>query len=142
MLQKNSIRFVNAFDKAIKKEKPTLTKYNSSNPIYDSKHSFYPYFNIKDFNSLSALSKYKILFLFCSELNNFINTKPRKGCTKDKKATVYNNASEIYNDYLEIYFNQYMTRLDAKRRKLSDNYNPEKLFLERYDYSVVSENKE
>ena len=35
-----------------------------------------------------------------------------------------------------------MTRLDAKRRKLSDNYNPEKLFLERYDYSVVSENKE
>ena len=88
------------------------------------------------------MSKYLILFLFCSELNNFINTKPRKGCTKDKKATVYNNASEIYNDYLEIYFNQYMTRLDAKRRKLSDNYNPEKLFLERYDYSVVSENKE
>ena len=142
MLQKNSVRFVNAFDKAIKKEKPTLKKYNRSNPIYDSKHSFYPYFKIKDFNSLSALSKHPILFLFCSELNKFSNTKPWKGRTKDKKAIVYNNASEIYNDYLEIYFNQYMTRLDAKRRKLSDNYNPEKLFLERYDYSVVSENKE
>ena len=41
------------FDKTIIKEKPSLKKYNRSNLIYDSKYSFYPYYNIKNFNSLS-----------------------------------------------------------------------------------------
>ena len=31
---------------------------------------------------------------------------------------------------------------DAKKRKLGDKYDPEKLFLEGYDYSLWSENKE
>ena len=35
-----------------------------------------------------------------------------------------------------------MTLSDAKKRKLGDKYDPESLFLETYDYSVWSENKE
>ena len=49
------------FDKTIEKEKQTLKEYNRSNLIYDSKHSFYPYSNIKDLNSFSLESKYPIL---------------------------------------------------------------------------------
>ena len=66
------------FDKIIKKEKPTLKKYDRSNLIYDSKYSLYPYYNIKHFNSLSLVSKYPILFSFCSELNKLNNINPRK----------------------------------------------------------------
>ena len=72
-------------------------------------NSLYPYYNIKNFNSLSLVSKYLISFSFYSELNKFNNINIWKGHTKDKKVTVYNNASELYNKYLEIYFNQYMT---------------------------------
>ena len=35
-----------------------------------------------------------------------------------------------------------MTISDDKKRKLGDKYDPEKLFLEGYDYAVWSENKE
>ena len=59
-----------------------------------------------------------------------------------KKNTVYNNASELYNEYLEIYFNQYTTLSDAKKGKLDDNYDPENLFFEGYDYSVQSKKEE
>ena len=44
--------------------------------------------------------------------------------------------------YLEIYYNQYMALPEAKWRNLGDTYDTEKLFLEEYDYSVSSENKE
>ena len=54
---------------------------------------------------------------------------------------MYKNASKLYNEYLEICFNQYITLSDAKK-KLSDKYDPEMLFLEGYDYNVWSENKE
>ena len=93
------------FDKTIKKEKPTLKKYNRSNLIYDSKCSFYPHYKIKNFNSLSLVSKYPILYSFYTELNKFNNI----GRQKDKKATAYDKASELYNEYREIYFNQCMT---------------------------------
>ena len=43
------------FDKRIKKEKPTLKKYNRSNVIYSSKYRFYEYYNI-NLNSLSLTS--------------------------------------------------------------------------------------
>ena len=35
-----------------------------------------------------------------------------------------------------------MTLSDAKKRSLGDKYNPERLFVEGYDYSVWSGNKE
>ena len=104
------------FDKVIKKEKPTLKKYNRWNLIYDSKYRFYPSYNIEDFNSFSLTSKYPILFSLCSELNKFNNINPRKR-QKDKKATAYDNASELYNEYLEIYFTRYMTISDAKKKE-------------------------
>ena len=46
------------FDKRVKKEKPTLKKYNRSNVIYSSKYRFYEYYNI-NLNSLSLTSKKK-----------------------------------------------------------------------------------
>ena len=104
------------FDKIIKKEKPTLKKYNRWNLIYDSKYRFYPSYNIEDFNSFSLTSKYPILVSLCSELNKFNNINPRKR-QKDKKATAYDNASELYNEYLEIYFTRYMTISDAKKKE-------------------------
>ena len=73
-------------------------------------------------------------------MNIFNNINPRKGSTKDKKAAVYNNASELYNEYL-IFVNEYTTLSDAKKRRLGDKYNSEKLFLEGYDYIIWSENK-
>ena len=64
------------FDKIIKKEKPTLKKYNRSNLTYDSKYSFYPHYNIKNFNKMSLTLKYPILFLFYNELKKFNSLNP------------------------------------------------------------------
>ena len=80
--------------------------------------------------------------MFYSELNKFNSLNPQKGCTKEKTKAVYNNASELYNGYLEIYFNQYMTLSDATKRKLGYKYDPRRLFLEGYDYSVRSGSKD
>ena len=63
------------FDRIIKKEKTMFEKYNRSNLIDDSKYSFYPYYNIKNVNSLSLTSKYSILFLFSSESRWFVGLK-------------------------------------------------------------------
>ena len=51
------------FDR-IKKEKPTIKKYNRSNLIYNSKCSFYEYYNIKHFNSVSLTLKHSNLLSF------------------------------------------------------------------------------
>ena len=48
------------FDKRIKKEKPTLKKYNRSNVIYSSKYRFYEYYNI-NLKSFSYIKKKKPL---------------------------------------------------------------------------------
>ena len=69
-------------DKIIKKEKPTVKKYNRSNLIYDSKYSFYEYYNIKNFNSLSHESKYPFLASCYNELNKSNSLKPQKGRIK------------------------------------------------------------
>ena len=65
-LQKNNIKYFNKRegDKTINKDdqKPTLKKYKKSDLIYDSKHSFHKYNNIKEFNILSFESKYNALF--------------------------------------------------------------------------------
>ena len=73
------------YDKIIKKEKPTFKKYNRSNLIFNSKYSFYEYYNIRNFNSLSLSSKYPILLYFYSDLNKFNNLNPQKEETKEKK---------------------------------------------------------
>ena len=76
------------FDKTIKKEKPTLKKYNRSNLIYNSKHSFYECYNIKNFNSLSLTSKYPFLLSFYNDLNKLNNTNLQKETTEEKSDCV------------------------------------------------------
>ena len=114
----------------IKKEKPDSQKYNRSTLIYDSKHSFYPYLNIKSFSTFSPTSKYSILLLFFNDLNKFNSLNPQS--IKERKVSVYDNTPELYNEYLEIYFGQYMALLDARKRKLENKYNPINLFLDTY----------
>ena len=76
------------FDKTIKKEKPTLKKYNRSNLIYNSKHSFYECYNIKNFNSLSLTSKYPFLLSFYNDLNKLNNANLQKETTEEKSECV------------------------------------------------------
>ena len=95
------------FDKRIKKEKPTLKKYNRSNVIYSSKYRFYEYYNI-NLKSFSYIKKKK---------NLFYSLKPQQESTKEKKVTVYDNASGIYM-YLETYFDQYVALADNKKKKV------------------------
>ena len=54
---------------------------------------------------------------------------------------MYDNDSELYNEYLDIYFNQHMAMSDAQK-KLGNKCDSEKLFLQRFDYSVWFENEE
>ena len=117
----------------IKKEKPDSRKYNRSTLIYDSKHSFYPYLNIKSFSTFSPTSKYSILLLFFNDLNKFNSLNPQS--IKERKVSVYDNTPELYSEYLEIYFGQYMALLDARKRKLENKYNPINLFLDTYSYN-------
>ena len=86
--------------KIIEKEKPTFKKYNRSNLSYNSKYSFYEYYNI-NFNSFSLISKYKVLTCFYNELKKFYSLKPQQESTKKRTTTLYDNASEVYNEYLE-----------------------------------------
>ena len=99
----------------IKKEEPTIKKYNRSNLIYHTKFKFYGYYNIPQINTMSPKSKYPILLWFYNDLNKFSNLNPRKQRTKEKTATVYDTASELYNEYLEIYFDQYNALSDARK---------------------------
>ena len=75
------------YDKITRKEKPAFKKYNRSNLIYNMKHSFWEYYNTKNFFSLSFTSKYPILLLFYSDLEKFNNLNPKK--RKHKKNCVW-----------------------------------------------------
>ena len=79
------------------------------NLIYDTKYSFYQYCNIKNFISLSLISKHGILLLFYSEFQKQINSlNSRTRGTKYKRENIYDDTPELYNDYLRVYFNQHM----------------------------------
>ena len=70
----------------IKKEEPTLKKYNISSLIFNIKHRFCEYYNNKLFNSSSSLeSKYLFLLSFYSDLNKFNNLNPQKKSQKKEK---------------------------------------------------------
>ena len=56
-----------------------------TNVLLNSKHSFYEYYNIKNYSSLSFESKYTNLLSFYRELNKFNNLNPKKERTKEKK---------------------------------------------------------
>ena len=63
------------FNKIIEKQTPLFKKYNRSNLIYNSKYSFYEYYSIKKFNSLSLTSKYLITLSFYRYLKKCNNLK-------------------------------------------------------------------
>ena len=83
-------------------EKLQYKKYNSSNLVYNSKHSFYGYYNDNKYNSYPLELKYTILISFFVYLNKLSNVNPQKESTEKKKGTVYNNAVELYNVYLPL----------------------------------------
>ena len=55
---------------------------------------------------------------------------------------MYDNTSELYNEYLSIYFDQYTALSNAAKGKLGNNYDPDNLFLETYNYDAWFENEE
>ena len=71
--------------KTIKKEKQVYKKHNRSNLVYDSKHSFFEYNNIKYFNRVYLEPKYPILVSFYNDLNELNNLNPQNRRAKDKK---------------------------------------------------------
>ena len=79
-------------DKIVKKEKPTIKKYNRSNFICISKCRFYEYCNNKNFDRLCFEPKHPIPGSFCNEFNKCNNQKPQKENREREKKTVYNNA--------------------------------------------------
>ena len=66
-------------------EKLQYKKYNSSNLVYNSKHSFYGYYNDKKYNSYPLELKYTILISFFVDLNKLSNVNPQKESTEKKK---------------------------------------------------------
>ena len=109
----------------IKKEKPTIKKYNRSNIIYSSKFSFHEY-NTTNFNSISLKLKFKVLPSF---YNEFYRLVTKKESTKEKKQIVFDNAPQMYNEYRKTYFNQYMALSDHKKLNWVINMIPLIYFL-------------
>ena len=84
-----------------KKNRKVLTKqrYIKSNLIYNYKHSFYKYSDIKIYDNLSFDSKHKYLLVFKLDWEILIRQKLQKK-HKRRKAKVYDTAFEIYNELL------------------------------------------
>ena len=55
---------------------------------------------------------------------------------------MYDKDSELYNEFLEIYYHKYYGLSNDKRKIIESKYDPKDLFLDGYDYSMWSENKE
>ena len=53
-------------------------KYNKSDLIYNRKHSFYKYYDIKQFHKLCLQSKHSFLAKFFNDLHKFSKLKTQK----------------------------------------------------------------
>ena len=128
-------------DKTINKDgkKSTLQKYNKSDLICDSKHSFYKYHYINKCNNCSFESKYKDLISFYQDLNELSKGKSTNEHTKEEKKNMYNNASELYNVLLRMYFGEYMNLSYSKQLRFDPDYCPKNLLLADYDYKDYSD---
>ena len=111
------------FDEAINKSdrKPRLEKYNQSDLIYDTNHSFYKYHDIKKFDNLSSRSKWSFLFFF-NDLNKSNKLKIQKEQAKEKKTNLYDTISELCNNLLETSCDEYHNLWNAKRSKIDPKY--------------------
>lgn len=83
-------------------ETPSFSRYDKSNPIYHSNHSFYKYHNIKKLDNISFKSKYSFLVEFFSDLKKTYRLDPKKEHPKTRKKDICNTFSGWYNEQLEI----------------------------------------
>ena len=77
--------------------------------IYESKHNFYKYYNIKNqISNTLLLNKNIYLFLieFYDDLEKIIGYINKKKPHKTKNMNVYDVASRIYNELLGIYLDR------------------------------------
>ena len=115
-------------------KKTTIEKYNKSNLIYDSNHSFYKYHNINKFDNLSFKSKHSLLVNVFNDLDKFSRVKTHKENTKEKKTNVDDTSSELYNELLEISFDQKNDFSDDIRSKMDPKYDATNLTLDPYHH--------
>ena len=85
----------------IKKEKPTVKKYNNKSYLIYNRLSFHSYSDDKKFDSFSFKSKYLYLLNFY-DLEKLIKMKPTNLSKTKEKENLYNTVSELYNKGLKI----------------------------------------
>ena len=85
--------------------------------MYDSKHSFSDYKNVRKYYNLPFMKKHDELNSFYHRLNEFRNLIPSTEKPKMKKKSVFKNASNLYNALLTIYFNGSNTIMDTKKSR-------------------------
>ena len=91
----------NVNESLIKKEKPTVKKYNNKSYLIYNRLSFHSYSDDKKFDSFSFKSKYLYLLNFY-DLEKLIKMKPTNLSKTKEKENVYNTVSELYNKGLKI----------------------------------------
>ena len=91
----------NVNESLIKKEKPTLKKYNNKSNLIYNRLSFHSYSDDKKFDSFSFKSKYLYLLNFY-DLEKLIKMKPTNLSKTKEKENLYNTVSELYNKGLKI----------------------------------------
>ena len=84
-----------------------LWKYNKSNLVYNTVHSFYKYYDISKFNKFSIKSKCFFLPDFINYLNRFSSLNPWNENPKERKTRAYDTVSEWYNKFPDKYFDEY-----------------------------------
>ena len=92
-----------------------IWKYNKSNLVYNTVHSFYKYYDISKFNKLSIKSKCFFLSDFINHLNRFSSLNPWNENPKERKTRVHDTVSEWYNEFPDKYFDEYYDLLDVKK---------------------------
>ena len=95
---------------------------------------------VKTFDNLFLKLNNFFLDNFFYDLDKFNNLKTQRKKTEKKKTNVYNTGSVLYNDLLGISLDEYELS-DAKRKKAESKYDPDKLFLNTYNYVVWLKNK-
>ena len=91
----------NVNESLIKKEKPTVKKYNNKSYLIYNRLSFHSYSDDKKFDSFSFKSKYLYLLNFY-DLEKLIKMKPTNLSKTKEKENLYNTVSELYNKGLKI----------------------------------------
>ena len=92
-----------------------IWKYNKSNLVYNTVHSFYKCYDISKFNKLSIKSKCFFLSDFINHLNRFSSLNHWNENPKERKTRVYDTVSEWYNEFPDKYFDEYYDLLNVKK---------------------------